>query len=86
MVTIKSKLEDICNFLKPGKPELIIAGGSLPFSFISGAFTYMLTKNLYYTVGAALAPQMLEYSLFRAMECGVLGKRMKYIIKHYAAK
>jgi len=77
MATIKSKLEDICNSLKPGISECIIYGGSLPISAFCGLGTYIATKNLYYTAIATAAPQTFEYILFRAMEFGVFGKNVR---------
>ncbi len=83
MVTIKSKLEDICNSLKPGISECIIYGGSFPISAFFGIGTYIATKNPYFTAIATVAPQTFEYILFRAMEFGVFGKNVRNKVKNY---
>ena len=80
---LESKLKGVYNFLKPGKPEYIIYGSSLPISTISGAFTYIITKNPYYASCATVTPQILEYISFRAMESGFFGNNLQNIVKSY---
>lgn len=80
---LKSKIKGIYNFLKPGKLEYIIYGGSLPISAISGALAYTITRDPYYTSCATVAPQILEYISFRAMESGSFGNNLQNMVKHY---
>ena len=74
------KLEKICNFLKPGKIEYVIYGGSTPVSVFIAVATYLISHDALYTALSAFSPQILEYSVLRIIETGRFGEYPKNLI------
>ncbi len=73
---ISKAFKKVTKFVKPTMPEGVIYAASWPVSVFCGVVASIFTDTKLYIGLAASAPQILEYSYFRACELGILGRKV----------